>query len=89
MFKSIVTLALLIACFVAINANDTKFGGLRRLMDTEEGRKLLSWGGGNAAGRWSKRKRKKKKKRKKKGSLNVGDGWDLPPNGVIAQLTTG
>ena len=38
MFKSIVNLALLIAPFVA----GASYGDLRRLMDTEEGRKLVS-----------------------------------------------
>ena len=42
MFKSIIVLALLMASFVAINANDTKYGNLRGLMDTEEGRELVS-----------------------------------------------
>merc|ERR1719398_276280 len=40
MFKSIIVLALLMASFVATNANDTKYGNLRGLMDTEKGREL-------------------------------------------------
>ena len=42
MFKSIVTLALLMASFVTINANDANHGSLRGLIDSEEGRELVS-----------------------------------------------
>ena len=42
MYRSIFVPGLLMASFVAINANDAKHGGLRRLMDTEEGRELVS-----------------------------------------------
>ena len=42
MIKSIATLALSMASFVTINANDAKYGGLRRLMDPEEDRELVS-----------------------------------------------
>ena len=41
MFKSIIVLALLMASFVATNANDTMYGNLQGLMDTEEGRELV------------------------------------------------
>ena len=42
MFRSIFVPGLLMASFVTINANDAKYGGLRRLMDAEEDRELVS-----------------------------------------------